>query len=66
MQLRVNGDEVELANEATIDDVLQRIGVDKAGLAVAVDSEVVPRTDWTSFTLRDGQRVEVLRAVQGG
>jgi sulfur carrier protein len=36
------------------------------GVAVAVDREVVPRSQWGETSLREGQRVEVLEAVQGG
>ena len=36
------------------------------GVAVAVNGEVVPRSEWEGFALSDGMRVEVLRAVQGG
>ena len=36
------------------------------GVAVAVDAEVVPRTQWETHTLQDGARIEVLRAIQGG
>ena len=36
------------------------------GVAVAVDGEVLPRTDWTNTTLDEGCHVEVLHAVQGG
>ena len=36
------------------------------GVAVAVDGEVVPRGEWESTELHEGQRVEVLQAVQGG
>jgi sulfur carrier protein len=36
------------------------------GVAVAVDREVVPRSRWDDTHLADGQRVEVLEAVQGG
>ena len=51
----------------TIRDVLAAAGMeDQRGLAVAVDGEVVPRGEWGAFELRDGQRVEVLKAVQGG
>jgi sulfur carrier protein len=39
---------------------------DERGVAVAVDGEVVPRTDWGSFALGADARVEVLRAMQGG
>ena len=36
------------------------------GVAVAVDSEVVPRTQGEVHTLQDGARIEVRRAIQGG
>jgi sulfur carrier protein len=40
--------------------------LDGRGIAVAIDGEVVPRTQWDETTLEDGQRVEVVQAVQGG
>ena len=36
------------------------------GVAVALDGEVVPRGEWASTAVREGQRLEVLHAVQGG
>lgn len=36
------------------------------GVAVAIDDAVLPRSTWPSTTLRDGDRVEVVTAVQGG
>jgi len=36
------------------------------GLAVAVDGEVVPRGRWDAVELHEGQRVEIVQAVQGG
>jgi sulfur carrier protein len=38
----------------------------KRGVAVAVNGEVVPRSQWAEVALRDGDRVEVLTAAQGG
>ena len=40
--------------------------LDGRGVAAAVDGEVVPRDQWSATTLEDGQRVEVVQAVQGG
>jgi sulfur carrier protein len=37
-----------------------------AGVAVAVNGEVVPRGAWPQMQLGAGDRVEVLTAVQGG
>jgi sulfur carrier protein len=36
------------------------------GVAAAVNGAVVPRGRWPSLLLGDGDRVEVLTAVQGG
>jgi sulfur carrier protein len=38
----------------------------RAGVAVAVDGEVVPRAAWPGLALAEGARVEILTAVQGG
>ena len=67
MTVSVNGEPHELSAGATVADVVVAL-VDRAdrGVAVALDGEVVPRSAWRSTPLRDGDRVEVLRAVQGG
>jgi sulfur carrier protein len=41
-------------------------GAAGSGVAVAVNDEVVPRGAWPSTRLGEGDRVEVLTAVQGG
>lgn len=66
MRAVVNGEEWELADGATVDDVLRRLGVPNSGVAVARGGEVIPRATWSITTLRDGDTVEVLTAVQGG
>ncbi len=66
----VNGEPAaELPAGITIADLIRRVaGVDPdgRGVAVAVDAVVVPRGAWTSTTVADGARVEVVGAVQGG
>jgi sulfur carrier protein len=37
-----------------------------AGVAAAVNGDVVPRRAWAATPLRDGDQVEVVTAVQGG
>jgi sulfur carrier protein len=68
VNLTVNGEPRELPDGATVADAVRASGMPALarGLAVAVDREVVPGSQWGSTQLRDGQRVEVLQAVQGG
>jgi sulfur carrier protein len=63
----VNGERRELDEPATIEAAVRAAGtVDGRGVAVALDGEVVPRGEWATTEVRDGQQVEVLHAVQGG
>ena len=49
------------------DLLADRLGeVPSTGVAVAVDEQVVPRTDWATHVVRPGDVVEVVRAVAGG
>ena len=68
MRVVVNGESRELPEGATVADAVALSGApeSRAGVAVAVDAEVVPRGRWDSQPLSDGQTVEVLQAVQGG
>jgi sulfur carrier protein len=66
MTVLVNGEQRELQAETTVADVVRSLVDAERGVAVALDGEVVPRSAWTTTRLRDGDRVEVVRAVQGG
>jgi sulfur carrier protein len=64
----LNGRPRDLPDGATVADAVSASGMPALarGVAVAVDREVVPRSQWDETALADGQRVEVLEAVQGG
>jgi sulfur carrier protein len=63
----LNGERRELRDPATVEVAVLATGApDGRGVAVAVDGEVIPRGAWATTEVRDGQQVEVLRAVQGG
>lgn len=62
----INGTDRDVADSASLADVLADYGVPERGAAVAVDGSVVPRNDWAGTELADGTSVEVLTAVQGG
>ncbi|HYH59257.1 MAG TPA: sulfur carrier protein ThiS [Thermoleophilaceae bacterium] len=68
MRVLLNGEPRELDHGATVSDAVQATGAPatRGGIAVAVEGEVVPRGRWSEERLSEGQRVEVLQAVQGG
>jgi len=68
MKLIVNGKEVEKEQDITVDALLaQTLKTDaREGIAVAVNGEVISKGSWGERSLEAGDRVEIIRAVQGG
>jgi sulfur carrier protein len=64
----INGAKRELPDGATVESAVLAAGApeDGRGVAVALDGEVVPRGEWPTTAVQEGQQVEVLHAVQGG
>jgi sulfur carrier protein len=64
----VNGQPREVAPGLTIRSLVDALhnAPEGRGVAVALDGEVVPRAAWERTLLREGARVEIVAAVQGG
>lgn len=67
MHLIVNG-EPAILQTSTITELLEQQGIasTQQGIAVAVNENVIPRRDWPTHRLEEGDRVEVITAMQGG
>ncbi|MEU9703293.1 sulfur carrier protein ThiS [Streptomyces sp. NPDC014870] len=62
----VNGEARVLAAPTTLDALVTTLTAAPTGVAAAVNETVVPRSQWSATVLGEGDRVEVLTAVQGG
>jgi sulfur carrier protein len=68
MIIHVNGQAREIVPPALLSDVLDlpEGTFTRRGVAVAVNGQVIPRSQHASTELTDGARVEIVTAVQGG
>ncbi|GHH74291.1 thiamine biosynthesis protein ThiS [Streptomyces sulfonofaciens] len=66
VSVSVNGRPQGVPRGTTLDTLVARLTAAPSGVAAAVNETVVPRAQWPRTALRDGDRVEVLTAVQGG
>ena len=64
MQLTLNGERTT-TEATTVQELVAEVGAPEAGTAVAVDGEVVPRSQWGQSLISD-TTVDILTAVQGG
>jgi len=61
----VNGIELD-TDASTLAELLDELGIEIRGIAVAVDGEVVRKADWSVTPLLPSNRVEILTAAAGG
>jgi sulfur carrier protein len=66
MNISVNGEPREVAPGTALDALVGTLTRAPSGVAAALNETVVPRARWAATALSDGDRVEVLTAVQGG
>jgi sulfur carrier protein len=66
VQITVNGEPRQLSDGTSLAELVAAISDRDRGIAVAVNSEVVPRSGWQGTEIADGDRVDVVTAVQGG
>ncbi|MEV5526587.1 sulfur carrier protein ThiS [Streptomyces prunicolor] len=66
MNISVNGEHQEIAPGTPLDVLVRSLAPAPSGVAAALNEIVVPRAEWPSTSLSEGDRVEVLTAVQGG
>ena len=67
MRVELNGEPTALPDGATVAAAIEASGAAaRRGMAVAVDGEVVPRSEWDATRLHEGEKIEVLAAIQGG
>ncbi|MEU0832099.1 sulfur carrier protein ThiS [Streptomyces sp. NPDC056231] len=66
LTVSVNGDPRSIAAGTTLETLVATLTAAPSGVAAALNETVVPRSRWSAATLADGDRVEVLTAVQGG
>jgi sulfur carrier protein len=66
MMVSVNGTERECAEGLTFGQLLEQLGIDIRGVAVARNDEVVRRADLGRERIARGDRIEIIKAVAGG
>ncbi|MEU6774442.1 sulfur carrier protein ThiS [Streptomyces sp. NPDC046759] len=66
VSVSVNGERREIVPGTALDTVVRSLAPAPSGVAAAVNETVVPRAQWATTALAEGDRVEILTAVQGG
>jgi len=66
VRITVNGQQQDADDGLDLAELVGRISDRSTGIAVALNSEVVPRGSWPGTAVHPGDRIDVVTAVQGG
>ncbi|VAW53037.1 Sulfur carrier protein ThiS [hydrothermal vent metagenome] len=66
MIIILNGENKQVDNNTNIDQLLQIIDLSDKRLAVEVNEQIVPRSEFSETTLQESDKVEIVQAIGGG
>ena len=66
IRITVNGEQRQLADDATVAVLLETLSLNGRRLAVERNGEIVPRSEHARQPLAEGYRLKFVRAIGGG
>ncbi|NNE37200.1 MAG: sulfur carrier protein ThiS [Gammaproteobacteria bacterium] len=65
MQVIINGESRNVSDNLTIVELLNEMGIE-GKIAVEVNQEILPRSQFSDYRLNPGDTLEIVRAIGGG
>jgi sulfur carrier protein len=66
MRLLINGEVRPFESPLTLARLMEHLGMKLDRVAVELNREIVPRTQWAETQLSDGDQLEIVQFVGGG
>ncbi|WP_440069576.1 sulfur carrier protein ThiS [Tenacibaculum discolor] len=64
--VKVNDNQQEFLTPLTLQELVDKLQIKINGIAIAVNSSVVKKTDWSSKLLQNNDAILIIKSTQGG
>lgn len=64
--INVNQITHQVAENTKLKVLLEHLQISLSGIAVAINSQVIPKKNWSDYTLSDSEDILIIKATQGG
>ena len=65
-KIQLNGDSYEVNNGTNLNELLNKLKIQKNKVAVEVNGEIVERNKYPNLILNKGDKVEIVQFIGGG
>ncbi len=66
MQIKINGDTEEVSDGCSIYQLIQQLDLTGKRIAIELNCEIVPRSQFPETILNADDRIEIVQAIGGG
>ncbi len=66
MNISINKEMISLPEETTITSLLERLDIERKHIAVEINMEIIPKSEYDEYRLKEHDNVEIIWAVGGG
>ena len=66
MNIQLNGDTQQFDDNLTAAQLVEKLGLQGRRIAMEVNQEILPRSNYESYQFKENDQVEIIHAVGGG
>jgi len=62
----LNGSNIQVDSNISVSQLLEELGLTEKRLAVEINQQIIPRSNFTDYILNENDNVEIVQAIGGG
>lgn len=67
MKIILNNQAIDMEEAISLQQLMdQQLGQKQKGIAVAIDGQVIPKSQWSKTEIKNNQSILIIKATQGG
>ena len=66
IKIFINGDLKKFPQEINIVSVLESLNISSNHIAIEINESLIFRSNWEETTLKEGDKIEIVKAIGGG
>lgn len=66
MKISVNNDELTFNCPINVDDLIESLDLKVEQIAVEINRTIVPRSEYSTYCIKENDEIEIINAVGGG